>query len=115
MSFTPLFTPPGNAPITVPSDATMLDADMAAMSLSQKTAPKTAPMCASPTLAVKSVLGKRKLGETEFDNPRDLKIRRMYEPDTVAVSAFSMRDDHRAEFARVLDRLEHGSPPPMMA
>ena len=115
MSFTPLFTPPNLAPITLPSDAASLDADMAAMSLSLKAAPTTAPTRASPAPAVKSVLGKRKRGETDFDNPRDLKVRRMYEPDTVAVRAFSLRDDHRAEFACVLDRLEHGSPPPMMA
>jgi len=110
-----LFTPPNLAPITLPSHVASLDADMASMSLSLKAAPTTAPMHASPAPAVKSVLGKRKRGETEFDNPRDLKVRRMYEPDTVAVRAFSLRNDHRAEFARVLDRLEHGSPPPMMA
>ena len=111
MSFTPLFTPPNLAPITLPSDVASLDVDMASMSLSLKAAPTRA----SPAPAVKSVLGKRKRGETDFDNPRDLKVRRMYEPNTVAVRAFSLRDDHPAEFVRVLDRLEHGSPPPMMA
>ena len=114
MSLT-LFTPPNLAPITLYPNVASLDVDMASMSLSLKAAPKTAPTRASPAPAVKSVLGKRKRGETDFDNPRDLKVRRMYEPDTVAVRAFSLRDDHRAEFARVLDHLEHGAPPPMMA
>ena len=111
MSLT-LFTPPNLAPITLHPNVASLDVDMASMSLSLKAAPKTAPTRASPAPAVKSVLGKRKRGETDFDNPRDLKVRRMYEPDTVAVRAFSLRDDHRAEFARVLDHDGDHSPHP---